>query len=487
MLGPRGGGFDGGHPAARFVEVLVDQSGDGHDRDDAIGWVPVEAGSWSEPFELVELVAHLGGIGPTEGDEHLADDQLRRKGDVVSHQGGRPFVPAAGLVQPTDEAECDRVAQDPRRVFLDEFLGELPQPDRSLSNSSGPVQVPHRRHDEPERGLGVAGGQVMADSRGHVAGGLLRRRGSAMQRRQVVCSAQLQLADDEVAEELVEANCSPLGVERHQGKATAEQSAQQLVAVRRSGHRGATPPVDVAQQGQRQHRVALLGRKSIEHLSDDVIEQHPVGSDDLAQEAARVGAVLQRQPGQLQSRRPALGPGDQELGVAFAQHEAIHAIEQVSRLRARQSERRLADLREQASHAPAGEGQVGITPRDQDRPEPGWGSLQEERQLVQGGVVGEQVDVIEDQHHVRSLLAELGEQRRDDVEALRAPLVERQDRFVTQGGDGCPERCRDVSPEALRRSVVGVDGQPGHRSGGTLAPLGDGHRLPVARWSDDQA
>ena len=70
------------------------------------------------------------------------------------------------------------------------------------------------------------------------------------------------------------------------------------------------------------------------------------------------------------------------------------------------------------------------------------------------------MDVVEDEHHLVALLTQLGEQGRHDLEPLRTPVVERQDRLVTQRRDGRPERRRDVPPEPLRRSVVRIDGQP---------------------------
>ena len=306
-----------------------------------------------------------------EMDEHPADRQLRRQCDVARHQRRRPFVPPGRVLEAADEAEEDGVAQDPGRILRDELVGELPQPDDRVSRPSGPVEVPHRCHDEPERGIGVAGGQVVAHGRRDVAGGPFGLRRSAMQRGEVVGPAQLELVEDEVPEELMEANGLILGVERNQREPAPEQTSQERLPVGGTGHRGAARAIDVVQQRQGQHGIAFVVGQPVEDLGDDVVEEHPVRPQHLAQEPGRIVAIRQREPGEL--RVPPAQPSVRAIRNSASASLSTRTSKPSRRSLAsacRQRERLLTDLAEQPPDSPTGQRQVRIAPRDQDRSEP---------------------------------------------------------------------------------------------------------------------
>ena len=181
-----------------------------------------------------------------------------------------------------------------------------------------------------------------------------------MQLDEVVGAAQPELAEDEVAEELVEA-IEPTAAGREPSGASPGRAG--VATVRRRLPPRSSP--STAQHRCRRAARAPARRPARRWAVGRVPRPRRSRRASCPSPAPRGGrwrvvAALQRHARELQRRGPALGPSDEEVDVGVVELETRHAVEEVSRLSLRQSERLLADLGEQAPHSPASQRQVGI-------------------------------------------------------------------------------------------------------------------------------
>src|SRR5262249_32625491 len=72
------------------------------------------------------------------------------------------------------------------------------------------------------------------------------------------------------------------------------------------GHRGAERPAEPVKHGAREQEVSQWGRLPVEHLKAQVIDDLLVVAGERFDELAGIVAALERQPRELQTRRPAL-------------------------------------------------------------------------------------------------------------------------------------------------------------------------------------
>ena len=105
----------------------------------------------------------------------------------------------------------------------------------------------------------------------------------------------------------------------------------------------------------------------------------------------------QREGGQVNSRRPALGPGHQIGEIGLAELDAGDGRDELGGLAGFEAQFTGPDFGQFAGRPPAGQRQRRVSPGDQHEPD-GWRKMQQqESELVVAAALGDHVIVI--QHH----------------------------------------------------------------------------------------
>jgi hypothetical protein len=193
---------------------------------------------------------------------------------------------------------------------------------------------------------------------------------------------------------------------------------------------------------------------------------------------------LQRQARKLKARRPALGPGLQELEVGPFQAEVERAVQECVGFVVAEAKLLRTNLRHLPGRAQARERKrrVGAA-RDRELQRPRKMAEQVADRGVDQLVVHEVV-VVENQHRPQRRSFELVDQRRQHhVHQAGAGAREPRQRLGAESRVDRPQRSDQVAPEADGIVVTRVERDPGERSrlisGGT--PFAEENRLPPTR------
>jgi hypothetical protein len=190
--------------------------------------------------------------------------------------------------------------------------------------------------------------------------------------------AQLQL--QQVSEQVVVAEPRPPGVqrdhERVRGLQVRQHSLPAAIAGQQVGQLAVDPVHDRGAQQQPPHRLAL----TFQHLGQQILRHRPLGPGKLGRQPPRIGVPGQRQRGQPQPRRPALGPLHQRRHLG-----QVHPgrLEQFLGLGHGEPQIRLADLGQLALQPQPVQPQPHVMPGGQHEPQARRGPHDQQLQLPQ--------------------------------------------------------------------------------------------------------
>ena len=276
-----------------------------------------------------------------------------------------------------------------------------------------------------------------------------------------------QLGPQHAGEEAVVAVRGVGVVERHDEEVRARHVAQ-----RDTG--GGPPQHGVAERAGQlvEHRRALeeaqpLGVEPVEQLVAQVVGEQPVVAAEPLDGPVQVGPVAQREGGDVETGRPALGPVEQHLHVLERELETGEA----------QHLRRLAPGHDQVARSQLDQPALGAQAADR---EVRLAAAREDDLRSRWDGVGEGVD--DGERLGRAQVVHVVE---GDDQRLVPPfdgVGQRSERQVP----GLAQRDRDRGDELIRVVVGAVDRQPHHRPRIGLQPVHEKRGLAVARGRDDE-
>jgi hypothetical protein len=130
-----------------------------------------------------------------------------------------------------------------------------------------------------------------------------------MQVRHPVGLFLLQASLEQVGEQMVVPPPPAYLIERHQEQSRPLHLLQQGLAPGAAGDRVAQLAAEALQHGGLQQEGAHLVALLLEHLLGQEVQDEAVAAGERRHEPLGIGLATQRQGGQLQPGRPALGPG----------------------------------------------------------------------------------------------------------------------------------------------------------------------------------
>ena len=305
-----------------------------------------------------------------------------------------------------------------------------------------------------------------------------------MQQRDQVRLAPGQLQAQQLGEQVVVAVPVAVVVEGDQEQVGLLQLGQQLGRPLGLQHRVAQRPRQPLQDRGADHEAAQRLGLAGQDLGAQVVDDVAVAGLEAGDERARVGLAPQRQPGQVQPGRPALGPLPQPLGLVGGQLQAHRLLQQrpASALVKPSSAMRSSTSSPQArSRARASGGSTRVATIRCTLA--GRWSTKNPR-LAWHTRVGDQVVVVQHQHQVGLAGGELVEQLRQDhlgEDVGRARALEQGERALPEAGLDHPERLDDIGPEPHRVVVAVVQRQPGDPPGAVVGPPPLGQQGGLAR------
>ena len=252
--------------------------------------------------------------------------------------------------------------------------------------------------EQAGRLVDVAGGQGVADGRHRLAGVGVPGGGPAVQARQLGGVPVVQLGPEQLGEQRVVAVPGPGRAGGRGEHVLALQPGQDPGPVGAAGQRVrqvAAEPVGHTRPEQERPQLGGLGGQ---HLLDQVAGDGPVVAGQVGDEPPWLGVLAQREGGQPQPGRPALGPPPQRLQLGPGQLDPV-AGQQHGRLLEREGQVGLADLGELAGHPQPVQGQWRVGAAGHDQAELGGGVLEQEPELARHRRSGRLVQVVQDQHH----------------------------------------------------------------------------------------
>ena len=173
------------------------------------------------------------------------------------------------------------------------------------------------------------------------------------------------------------------------------------VRVRRVGVGGQQ---GVAQRGAQpvehaggQQEASGRGRLAVQHLGHEVVGHQPVPAGEGGHERRRVGPVAQRQPGQLQPGRPALGALDQRRHLRLGQAQPHARAQQGGRLLDAEAQVGRPHLDELAAGAQARQRQRRVLAAGDHQVQGRWQVVEQEGDRGVDGRGAHEVVVVQDQ------------------------------------------------------------------------------------------
>ena len=206
-----------------------------------------------------------------------------------------------------------------------------------------------------------------------------------------------------------------------------------------------------------------------------------MAAGERGHERGGIGLPAQRQRGQLQPRRPPLGPGRQRRQRRLRQG-GRRVLEQLRCLRGGEPQLGHAHLGQLAARSQSRQSQRRIAAAGQHHAYPGRPVLEQERERLVHLLRSDHVVVIQDQQGlaVAGLGGQLVDQRRDQaLERRRRGRPEQRGHPFADPGAGPVQRGHRVTPEPGRIVVPLIQRQPGSRVGAAPGPVRQQDRLAV--------
>ena len=354
--------------------------------------------------------------------------------------------------------------QPQSRVALDELGGQARQPARHRRELAAVEAHEPVQGDELGGRRQVPGGEAVVDGVLDVAARTVPRGGARVQLARVPRPLDLEHVAQDLAEEVVVAVPAAMVVEGDQRQVRVLEPLEAGRAVLAAGH-------DVAQRRRQaledrglEQEVAGVGRLAVEHLGRQVVDELAVVACERGDERVGLGAAAQREPGELQPRRPALGAVLQLRDLPRREVQPERAVEQRGRLGVAEAQLSHADLDELPARAQAPERQRRIGARGDRQVHRGRQVLEQEGERLVHPRVGDEVQVIEHEHERRAARRELvDEQRHDHVGEARVGRAQRGLGGPARGGVDGAHGGDNARPEADGVVLGVVERQPGER------------------------
>ena len=408
------------------------------------------------------------------------------RGHVGARGGDRP-TRGAGLAVGCRERACGRVDPGGGRFQLDtvdqepglgqaeqrpgahDRLGEGGQPGRErLVDAHGGEHRGQQGLDPGRRILGGAAGQRVVDRFREQAFPAEPAAGPPVEGgHRLGAGLAGQPGAQHVGEQVVVAVPDPLVVQRHQEQVGPLQLLQDRLAVpggggqQRIAQRGAQP----VEHAGGQQKASGRGRPAVQHLGRQVVGHQAVPAGEGGHERRRVGPVAQRQPGQLEPGRPALGALDQRRHLRVGQAQPHATAQERGRLLDAESQVGGAQLGELVAGTEARQGQRRVLTAGDHQVQRRWQVVEQEGDRGMDVRSLHQVVVVQDQQTGGGQGGQVVDQAGDHnlrwrrlrgVEPGHRPApTGRSDRL--QGGD-------QVAEEPAGVLVALVEGEPGGRA-----------------------
>ena len=210
-----------------------------------------------------------------------------------------------------------------------------------------------------------------------------------------------------------------------------------------------------------------------------------MAAGERGHERSGILVSAQRQRGQLQPGRPALGPGRQRRHRRVRQVRR-HVLEQLPGLRGREPQLGLAYLGQLAAGPQAGQPQRRVAAAGQHHAYPGRAVLDQEPERLMHLRRADHVVIVEDKQHLL-LPGQLVDQRRDQpLERRRRGRPEQRGHPVPDPGPRPVQRGHRVAPEPGRVVVPRIQRQPPSRMLAAPGPVRQQDRLAVPGRGADQ-
>ncbi len=287
--------------------------------------------------------------------------------------------------------------------------------------------------------------------------------GPAVQARQLGGVPVVQLGPEQLGEQRVVAVPGPGRAGGRGEHVLALQPGQDPGPVGAAGQRVrqvAAEPVGDTRPEQERPQLGGLGGQ---HLLDQVAGDGPVVAGQVGHEPPWLGVLAQREGGQPQPGRPALGPPPQRLQLGPGQLDPV-AGQQHGRLLEREGQVGLAELGELAGHPQPVQGQRRVGAAGHDQAELGGGVPEQEPELARHLWAGRLMQVVQDQHHRPVELQQAAHHRAKEPVADLGLRFEAGQEPVRGHGTGPAQRGQHLGPEPRRVLVARADPHPGHRA-----------------------
>ena len=365
LCGERGRGLG---VAVELGEIAAVQRGRGRDIDQEAGR---RAGRRLErligpaagrALSRVEKRFHHLGVAAVGGHVGLRQQQ---PGAGPDHAGGEDRQPAV------DGGRLASDAVDQVEVLLDDPGGPEHLP--------GCGRVPDGVFGQPV--LGVPG------------------RGVAVQLRRAPGLLLLQAGAEQVGEQVVIAPPAAHLIQRDQEQARPLRLLQQRLAALAAGDRVAQRAAEPVEHRRLEQERAQLLILLLEHLLGQVVQDVPVAAGERGHESSGILVSAQRQRGQLQPGRPALGPRRQRRHRRIRQGPR-RVLEQLPGLRGREPQLGLAYLGQLAAGPQPGQSQRRVAAAGQHHTYPGRPVLDQERERLMHLRRADHVVIVEDKQHL---------------------------------------------------------------------------------------
>ena len=323
--------------------------------------------------------------------------------------------------------------------------------------------------------------------------GRVPRRCAPVQVGDVVRGLGPQPHPQRVGEEVVVAEPPPVVVEGDDEEVPAFERREGQRSVGATGDRVAQGTGQSFEHARAEEEAPCVAVDGGQHLVDEVVQDEPVAPTEVLDEGIesrrRSGPPPRRECSELQSGRPALGPGLQSVHVVLVQRQVHDLGEEAVCLGAGEPQVGGTDLEQLAPRAEARQRQLRVCSGGHDQCGPRRQMVDEEaeRLLTLDGV-GE-VPVIQRDDERPGMLVDLGDETREERLGVGSGIA-------VDGGSGawahsalggmgdCGHEIRDEVPGL---DVVGVHGQP--RDGRLIRaapeegePLDQQRGLAESRW-----
>ena len=251
-------------------------------------------------------------------------------------------------------------------------------------------------------------------------------------------------------------------------------------------HRVAQRPGQPLQHGRPHQQITVRSRQTLEHLGGEVVQDVPVVAPDGVEGRRRRRRSAQGDRGELQPGRPALGPLAQPVHRRVVQLDGPDGSHERSCLADREAQVLRPDLGQLAAGSQPGQRKRRVGAAGHDQAHRGRQVGQQELHTLVHPRVGQQVEVVEDEHDgVGGRLQLVEQQRHRDVDGVDPGCTQRRHRPGAQPVR--PQRGHHVGPEPDRLVVGLVQRHPGNPTvlARVVRPLGQQRRLaPAGRGGD---